>query len=153
MFAPASSSDCMVASTPSLVRLRPPATRVPNSTPAAAISGVTPSLLGRSTSAPCLNSSSTNGASPARAARNKGVAPWASIVSPPRSCGTSRDGGGAVGRGFCGGSGVEQHHRDVERGQRLLTRDHGHGAVPLCRQRADVGGHVQRRPAEEIPFV
>src|SRR5207247_281274 len=92
-FAPASTSSFIVASTPSFVRLRPRVTRVPYSTPAAAISGVTPSLLGKSTSALCFSSRSTNGASPARAARSNSVAPCARIVSPPRSCGTSRYGG------------------------------------------------------------
>ncbi len=51
------------------------------------------------------------------------------------------------------GAGLEQHPADIERGERILARDHGHGAVALHRQRADVGGHVHRRPAVEVPFV
>ena len=153
MSAPASSSSCIVASTPSSVRLRPRVTRVPNSTPAAAISGVTPSLLGRSTSAPCFSSSSTNGASPARAARSNGVAPCARIVSPPRSCGTSRYGGRRLSWMFGLAPASSSILRDVERGDRVLARDHGHRAVALGRQRAHVGRHVQRRAAEQVPLV
>ena len=153
MFAPASTSSFIVASTPSFVRLRPRVTRVPNSTPAAAISGVTPSLLGRSTSALCFSSSSTNGASPARAARSSGVAPCARIVSPPRSCGTSRYGGRRFSCRFGLAPFSSSILADVERGDRILARQHRHGAVALHRQGADVRRHVERRAAEEIPLI
>src|SRR5262249_23249792 len=48
---------------------------------------------------------------------------------------------------------LEEHSSDVERSHRILTRDDGHRAVTLHRQRADVSRHVQGRTAEEIPFV
>ena len=48
---------------------------------------------------------------------------------------------------------VEQHPGDVKRGDCILTRQHRHRAVSLGRQRADVGGHIERRASEEIPFV
>ncbi len=46
-----------------------------------------------------------------------------------------------------------QEPADVERGERIRAREHGHRAVPFDRQRADVGRHIQRRSPEEVPLV
>ena len=51
------------------------------------------------------------------------------------------------------GTGLDEQPGDVERRDRILTREHRHRAVSLDRQRADVRGHVQRRPAEQVPLV
>ena len=48
---------------------------------------------------------------------------------------------------------LEQHPRDVERGQRVFAREDRHRAVALHRQRADVRRHVERRAPVEVPLV
>ena len=42
---------------------------------------------------------------------------------------------------------------DIDGSELVRAREDGHRAVPFHRQRADVGRHVDRRAAEEIPLV
>src|SRR5262245_42120034 len=50
-------------------------------------------------------------------------------------------------------TGFKQQPGNVERRDRVFTRYHSHRTVTLYRQGADIGRHVERRTAEEIPFV
>ena len=43
--------------------------------------------------------------------------------------------------------------RDIDGSEFVRARDNGHRAVAFHRQRADIGGHVDRRAAPEIPLV
>ena len=48
---------------------------------------------------------------------------------------------------------LEQQASDVERSELVDARDHDHRAVAHDGQRARVGRHVERRAAEQVPFI
>ena len=152
MSAPASSNSFIVASTPSFVRLRPLVTRSPNSAPAAAISGVTPSLLGRSTSALCLQQLHKRCITRSRRAQRRCRA-LGGIESPPRSCGTSRYGGRRLSCRF----GLAPFSSSMPPMSSAVTESSlGHRAIaplPFTGSVLDVSRQIERRAAEQVPLV